>query len=64
MAELRSKSSVEDSKVALCNFSVFLKNLDDELLIWPWYIDDVAGNKGFDVGNSVADVRIKSSVGD
>ena len=55
---------MEDSKVALCNFSVFLKNLDDELLIWPWYIDDVAGNKGFDVGNSVADVRIKSSMGD
>jgi hypothetical protein len=29
-----------------------------------WYIDDVAGNKGFEVGNSVADVRIKSSVRD
>ena len=55
---------MEDSKVALCNFSVFLKNLDDELLIWPWYIDDDAGNKGFEAGNSVAEVRIKSSVGD
>jgi hypothetical protein len=40
------------------------KRLIEELLIWSWYIDDDAGNKGFDVGNSVAEVRTKSSVGD
>jgi hypothetical protein len=51
-------------KVALCNFSVFLKNLDDVLLLWCWYIGEDAGNKEFDVGNSVAEVRTKSCVGD
>jgi hypothetical protein len=44
--------------------SSLLKNLDDELLFWRWCIDDVDGNKGFDAGNSVAEVRIKSRVGD
>jgi hypothetical protein len=37
--------------------------LIEELFFWRWYIDDVVGNKGFDAGNSVAEVRIKSSVG-
>ena len=40
------------------------KRLIEELLFWRWYIDDVAGNKWFEVGNSVAEVRIKSSVED
>jgi hypothetical protein len=41
-----------------------LKNLDEELLFWRWFIDDVAGKKGFEVGNTVAEVRTKSSMGD
>ena len=36
----------------------------EELLFCRWYIDDVAKTKGFEVGNSVAEVRTKSSVGD
>ncbi len=61
---VHTKSSLEDSKVALCNFSVFLKNLDDEVLIWHWSIVDIAGDKGFEAGNSAAEVCTKTTVGD
>jgi hypothetical protein len=38
--------------------------LDEELLFWRWYIVDVAGIKGFEVENSVAEIRTKNSAGD